>query len=188
MTDQGLKQLLLSSRTAVIRFLMLRGSTADEAEDLVQELFLKLEGLRIGPIAEPRAYLYRMADNLLLDRRRSVARRSRREEEWTDARSGVDVEADDTPSVEDAMIAREQLDIVTNALSTLPPRTAEIFRRFRVDGERQKVIAADFGVSVSAIEKQLQHAYDVVLAAKKELDEEFEEARRLRGERDDHGA
>ena len=180
MTAQQLKSVFLESRPALLRFLRARGAATDEAEDLLQDLFIKLEVQPTNSIAEPRAYLYRMADNLMLDRRRSAQRRSKREETWLDesqdSAAGARVVASD-----DLLIAQEQLRQVGAALATLPLRTVEIFRRFRLDGERQKIIAADLGISVSAVEKHLQRAYDVVVAVKAEAgpDADIEARRRL---------
>ncbi|WP_309660938.1 sigma-70 family RNA polymerase sigma factor [Sphingomonas sp.] len=180
MPAQSLQTLFMASRPALLRFMQLRGVSAGEAEDLVQDLFLKLEGLTIGPIADPRAYLYRMADNLLLDRRRAAARRVRREELWSQVRPGSPASPiDPAAAADDRLIAQQQLVIVESALASLPARTVEIFRRFRIDGERQKHIAADFGISVSAVEKHLQRAYEIVLVVKAQIDEENEPRRRL---------
>lgn len=180
MPPQSLQTLFMASRPALLRFVQLRGVSADEAEDLVQDLYVKLEGLAVGPIAEPRAYLYRMADNLVLDRRRAAVRRARREELWSQTRPGSpDSPGDPTAAADDALIARHQLQIVESALARLPERTVEIFRRFRIEGERQKHIAADLGISVSAVEKHLQRAYEVVLAVKAQADEENDPPRRL---------
>lgn len=187
MPPQSLQSLFMASRPALLRFMQLRGVSADEAEDLVQELYLKLEGLTHGSIAEPRAYLYRMADNLMLDRRRAAVRRMRREELWSQTRPGSqDSPGDPTVAADDALIARHQLQIVESALARLPERTLEIFRRFRIEGERQKQIAASLGISVSAVEKHLQRAYKVVLAVKAQADEENDPPRRLgrKGESD----
>jgi RNA polymerase sigma-70 factor (ECF subfamily) len=183
MPAQSLQTLFMASRPALLRFMQLRGVSADEAEDLAQDLYLKLEDLTVGPIAEPRAYLYRMAENLLLDRRRAAIRRARREEQWSQA--GTDLQTspgDPATAADDALIARQQLHIIQSALARLPERTVEIFRRFRIEGERQKHIAAELGISVSAVEKHLQRAYDVVLAVKVRADEENDAPRRLGGE------
>ena len=180
MPAQSLQRLFMASRPALLRFVQLRGVSADEAEDLVQDLYLKLDGLKVGRIAEPRAYLYRMADNLLLDRRRAAIRRARREELWSQDGPGSQASPGDAAAAaDDALIARQQLHIVEAALASLPERTVEIFRRFRIEGERQKRIAADFGISVSAVEKHLQRAYDVVLAVKAKTNEENDPPRRL---------
>lgn len=180
MPPQSLQTLFMASRPALIRFMQLRGASADDAEDLVQDLYLKLDGLAVGPIAEPRAYLYRMADNLLLDRRRAAIRRSRREELWSQDGPGSQVSpSNPAAAADDALISQEQLHAVESALASLPERTVQIFRRFRIEGERQKHIAADLGISVSAVEKHLQRAYEVVLAVKAQADEENDRPRRL---------
>lgn len=161
MATNLLRSLFMECRPALLRFLRARGAAAEEAEDLIQDLYLKLDSQPIGAVAEPRAYLYRMADNLMLDRRRASQRRDRREEAWSDIDG-----AGARPATDDALISQEQLRLVTAALATLPERTVEIFRRFRIEGERQKAIAANFDISVSAVEKHLQRAYEVVLAFK----------------------
>lgn len=172
MTAHLLKSLFMASRPALLRFLRVRGASAEEAEDLVQDLYVKLDSQPISSVAEPRAYLYRMADNLMLDRRRASLRRERREDAWSDNDSDVTAPSAHV-ATDDVLIAREQLRLVTAALATLPERTSEIFRRYRIEGERQKAIAADFNISVSAVEKHLQRAYEVVLAAKTCLDAEI---------------
>ena len=185
MTAQLLKSLFMASRPAVLRFLRVRGASAEEAEDLLQDLYVKLDGQPIGPVAEPRAYLYRMADNLLLDQRRASLRRGRREESWSGHEARVVAPAQ--VGTDDALIARDHLRQVTAALAALPDRTVEIFRRFRIEGERQKVIAADFDISVSAVEKHLQRAYEVVLAVKTRFDAENGPPCRPTGESESDG-
>lgn len=168
------------ARPALTRFLVARGASTEDAADLIQELYLKLDRVPIASVSEPRAYLYRMADNLLLDRRRSSLRRLRRDDEWTGLQSGVDLDRDPQPSAEQVLISRERLAAVMKALDALPARTAEAFRRFRLGGETQKAIAADFDISVSAVEKHLQRAYRAVHDVKTRLDADDEAACRLR--------
>lgn len=145
----------------------------------MQDLFVKLAGRKLGPVAEPRAYLYRMLDNLLLDRRRSAGRRAGREQAWTAAQAGAAPEMDDRPSIERQLIDRERLALVSAALTALPQRTLFVFRRFRIDGEAQKDIAAEIGISVSAVEKHLQRAYRALADVQARLDEETPPPRRL---------
>jgi len=177
----GLKAAFLDNRAALLRYLCARKVPADEAEDILQDLFVKLEGLKPGPIAEPRAYLYRMAENLLFDRRRTAGWRSSREQAWVAAQLGGVREADTKPSAERALIAREELAQVNAALSALPDRTLQIFRLHRLDGLRQREIAAQLGVSVSSVEKHLRRAYEVVIQAQASLVAENASALRHRG-------
>lgn len=165
--SNGLKAVFFECRPTLLRFLAARRAAPDEAEDVLQDLFVKLETQAMGPIAEPIPYLCRMADNLLVDRRRSAAARSVREEAWMEAQFGSEV--DDGPSAERQMIGREALAAVTSALSGLPDRTLFIFRRFRVEGAPQREIAAELGISVSAVEKHLHKAYQIVVDTQAKL-------------------
>ena len=72
----GLVLLLEMHRAELLRFLTARCGSAEEAEDVVQDMWIKVTGLATGPITNGRAYLFRMANNLVLDRARG-RRRSR---------------------------------------------------------------------------------------------------------------
>ncbi|WP_157216779.1 RNA polymerase sigma factor [Flavisphingomonas formosensis] len=181
MAEAGLAQLLVTMRQALMRFLAARGASGDEAEDILQDLYLKAAALGSGPIAEPRAYLYRMADNLLLDRRRAAMRRVRREQSWVDEQTAEGGEADPQPSAERGLIARQQVEQVKRILDALPERTGEALRRFRMEGQSQKEIAAAFGISLSAVEKHLQRAYRAIVECRESFDADFAGSRRLEG-------
>jgi RNA polymerase sigma-70 factor (ECF subfamily) len=172
MSNGGLLSAFSEHRPALLRYLKLRGATAEEAEDILQEVHLKLWAEKLGPVDQPRAYLYKMTNNHFLLHRRTAGRRARREGDWMDAHGGADPEVDERPSAEAGLIAREQLAILQRALDALPERTRTIFRRFRLDGEPQRQIADDLGVSVSAVEKHLTRAYEVIAAARLRLDED----------------
>ena len=49
-----------------------------------RSLWLRLRNLRAGPISNARAYLFQMANNLVLDRARERRRRSARDHSWTE--------------------------------------------------------------------------------------------------------
>lgn len=188
MTTAGLKSAFLSSRPALLRFLRARLRDQAAAEDLLQELWIKLESTPTGPVAQPESYLFRMANNLVLDMRRAESRRMRRDEAWTDSQSGVDRERDDRPSAETILLARERLAAMTLVLDALPERTARAFRMCRIQGLKQKEIAAHLGISVSAVEKHLQRAYAAVLTGQRQFDVESPPLRRPPHEKDPNDA
>jgi len=53
----GLEAVYLASRDALLRFLRAHGA-GEAAEDLLNELWLRLRDARPGPVARPLAYLY----------------------------------------------------------------------------------------------------------------------------------
>lgn len=122
-----------------------------------------------------------MADNLLVDLRRSQSRRAMREGAWVATRTEGG-EADIQPSAEQALIAKQQLALIRESLLRLPERTLWVFRRFRLDGVGQKQIAAELGITVSAVEKHLQRAYRKLLESRSRLDADVGRPRRPENE------
>lgn len=177
MASEGLEQVLIAHRPALERFLRARcGSTVD-AEDILQDLWLKVGDVATIP-DDALSYLYRMADNLVTDRRRSAARRERRDDAWSQV-AGGESEASAAPSAERIVLARDELTRVAAAFDALGERTTAIFKSYRIDGIRQDAIAAAHGISRSAVEKHLQKAYRAVLQLRYKLDAENGEADRL---------
>jgi RNA polymerase sigma-70 factor (ECF subfamily) len=169
----GLARAFMANRASLLRYLRARGA-GDDAEDLVQEIWFRLQGGQDGVrIADPAPYLYRMAHNLMLDRVRAAQRRRRREQAFYEGGS----EADDAPAIERTLLAREQLGRIEQALAALGERTDRIFRRFRVEGAAQRDIADEMGISLSAVEKHLQKAYRAIASTQAELQREDRDIR-----------
>lgn len=165
----GLAAVLEAHRGALLRFVAARG--APDPEDVLQELWIKVFVEGGGPIQDPLAYLYRCANNLTLDRRRSELRSMRRDTEWVDT-AGVGAEATDAATPERILGAALDLQAASQTLAELGERTDDIFRRFRLNGATQREIAGEFGLSVSAVEKHLQKAYRALLQLKERLNAE----------------
>ncbi|WP_169053441.1 RNA polymerase sigma factor [Alteraurantiacibacter aquimixticola] len=167
-----MKQLLLEMHGDLKRFALSRQCDPDEIDDLLQDLFVKLTTGKTGPVANPRAYLYQMTNNLILDRRRGKRRQERRDDAWARASFGHELRNDPAASPERTAIDRHLLAQVDAAIAAMPDRRAEILRRFRIDGQTQQHIATELGISLSAVEKHLQKAYHVLLELREELENE----------------
>lgn len=168
----GMRQLLVEMRDELKRFMLSRQCDPADVDDLLQDLFVKLTTGRTGPVGNPRAYLYQMANNLLLDRRRGQQRQARRDDSWARAQFGQDLREDPAASPERVAIDRNVLAQVEAALREMPERTADILRRYRLEGQSQKAIAEQIGISLSAVEKHLQRAYRALLELRGEIDDE----------------
>lgn len=168
--ETGLRQLLSEMRSELLRFMLARQCDPAEVEDLLQDLYVKLASIRTGPVSNPRAYLYQMANNLLHDHRRGRRRQQERDDHWTRSRIGPDLEKDAGPSPEESAIARDELERVNEAIASMPVRTAQILKMYRLDGVSQKAIANTLDLSLSAVEKHLQRAYRTLQFLREELD------------------
>ncbi|WP_079637424.1 sigma-70 family RNA polymerase sigma factor [Sphingopyxis flava] len=160
---QGIEGVLLANRERILRFLALRGA-GDAAEDLFQDLWVRLSARSTGPVADPLAYVMRAANNLMLDRYRSARQSELRDKAWGESA------ADQKPSAESALISREQLALVEQTIAATGERPARIFRRFRVDGVQQRDIAAEMGVSLSTVEADLRKVYAALAALRRQFD------------------
>jgi RNA polymerase sigma-70 factor (ECF subfamily) len=163
----GLQRVVLNERERLIRFLGARGA-GDEAEDLLHELWQRVSAVPDAPIADAISYVFRAAENLMRDRRRSMLSRERRHHDWHDA----NYQGSEEPRGERMVIARDQLRAVEATLAALGARVDLVFRRFRLDGIGQSEIARDLGVSLSSVEKDLQKAYHALAQLKAKFDAE----------------
>ena len=157
----------LRKRADLVRFFTLRTGSAATAEDLVQDLFLKIQAS--GPpvdLQSPEAYLYRIGSNLMLDRLKQQRRQSVRDDNWDrQTRRGDSPESiAEQPPAEEALDARRRLTRLLAALDTLPPQAAAAFRLHKFEGLSHGETAARLGVSRSSVEKYMMSALRHLLA------------------------
>ena len=153
--------MLAANRPQLVRFFAGRTGSLTEAEDVVQEIWLHIgrstDDPVAGPIANPLAYLHRIGLNIVLDRVRANSRRIRRDAGYVDATISVaGFEAiDDAPSAFDAVAGRERIAQLATAPAGPPEGAMRVFRRHKVDGLSHAEVAAEFGISRSAVEKHI---------------------------------
>lgn len=171
--NSGLRAHFDACASSLLRLLSARLGNRSDAEDLLQDMWLRLASADTGPIANPPAYLHRMALNLANDLVREQIRRRGREAAWSDvmiAEHGADA-IDPSPSPEQALLGRRELEQVQTALLTLPDRAGEVFRRHRLEGHSHAEVASAMGISRSAVEKHMATAIKYLLRALKNEDE-----------------
>jgi RNA polymerase sigma factor (sigma-70 family) len=155
-----LETYFLENRPRLLAFLRHAGA-GDQAEDLLQEAWLRLNGApaaRSG-IAEPLSYLFRLLHNLVLDWRRGDIRARRRNEAWVQVTGSASAGVSEEPAGERVLIARATLAAAQRVLDELGEPTAGIFRRHRLGGITQRRIADELGIGLSTVEKHLRKAY-----------------------------
>jgi RNA polymerase sigma factor (sigma-70 family) len=148
----------LAMREVLLRFLTARLGEAAAADDVYQELFVRLRAGALPPdIANPRGYLFRMAYNLANEFTRARRRQDARDAHWTDTtthRLGAETIADVT-AADDALASRERLKLVMTAIEGLPPKSREVFIQCRVRGLSHREVAEKLGISIKTVEKHM---------------------------------
>lgn len=138
------------------RSLRRRGVAADAAADITQDAFVRM--LAIAPdhdIDNPRAYLYRVSRNLVVD----YARRERAAPIVAVSDEVFASVADPSPSAETALYDRQRLRISEEALAELPERTRAAFRLHRLDGLTIAEVGERIGLSTTQTWALIHHAY-----------------------------
>lgn len=159
--SSALLKTYLEKRADLVRFFTLRLGAQAEAEDLVQEIYLKIQnGRDYDNVKNPAAYLYRIGTNLLVDRKRGQIRALKRDTEWHSINAealGKDYVTGD-PSGEDSLAAKQRLAEVLKAVEELPPQCQRVFRLHKFDGLSHAQVAEKLRISRSAVEKHVSAA------------------------------
>ena len=130
-----------------------RGVAEQDAEDLVQEAFLKVERYeRQHAIWSQEALLVKTAVNLSIDQARRQVRAP------FAGTTNVFAIADATPDPEQSLHSRERLQRAAAGLERLSEKTRRILLRRRLDGMSYAINAQEEGMSIAAIEKQVARA------------------------------
>lgn len=127
-----------------------------EAEDLVQEVFVRLMARSASePVDNIERFLFKIAHNVLIDRQRHGQ---------VEARVFRPVAAPREPacelSPERIVMGRQAVTRLVVGLRGLPPRTRKAFLLHRFEEMTYAAIARRMGVSVSAVEQLISRALE----------------------------
>lgn len=145
------------------KVLLRRGRTKEEADDLIQEAFLRMQEYceRGGHVRQPEGFLMRTVLRLA-----SNARRDAHRELYSDQQVEDLVLLMDTSPTPDEVLAGDQcLERMRDALDTVSRRTRDIFFMQRLDGLSYAQIAQQTGLSISAVEKHMASALAILADA-----------------------
>jgi len=146
---------------ALRRHFAKRGA-AQDADDLVQEVFLRLQSsAQRTDIENVERYVFRIANNVLVSRYRHAAVRQRAAQEAP----AEDLDWIDDLSPERVMMGRQAVAQFVVGLRRLPPRAREAFIFHRFEEMTYPAIARRMGISVSAVEKLIIRALEQLGAA-----------------------
>ncbi|MBP7140642.1 MAG: RNA polymerase sigma factor [Opitutaceae bacterium] len=138
--DAALKQYLRSSFPSV-----------GDVEDVVQESYLRVWHRQMQqPLASARSFLYRVARNLAVDRlRRTAISPIEPSAEFISSRA-----ADNNPDAAEAASGKEEVQLLLDAIESLPPRCREILVLQKLHGLSLREIAHRLGIAEGTVQIQ----------------------------------
>jgi RNA polymerase sigma-70 factor (ECF subfamily) len=168
--EQSFALLLHRYRTPLVNFLYRMVRNREQAEDLAQEVFIRVYRARADyvPSAKFTTWLFRIATNLALNSVRDT--RHQRMEVSLDAPVTVSEEGDErpldvaekNPNIEEHLVQEAQRDMIRHAIDKLPEkqRAAVLLHKYQdLDyGEISKILSC----SESALKSLLFRAYETL--------------------------
>jgi RNA polymerase sigma-70 factor (ECF subfamily) len=132
----------------------LRGSfpTLQDVDDLVQDAYARLlQARRAGRVTHTKAYLFATARNAALD----LFRRGQVIAFEPIAEAHVSSVLEDKPHAADALTRDQEIDLLRDAVRSLPPRCGEILTMRKLQGMSYREIATALGISEHTVNAQL---------------------------------
>ena len=125
-----------------------------EAEDLTQEVFIRLANRTTQDVEYGSAYVFQVASNLLKDR----SRRYRTKLDYRSTIGAIEAHYVDPLDPFRVAAAKDSIAQMCAALGELNEVTKNVFVLYRLEGMNKAVIADAFGLSVSSIDKHITKA------------------------------
>lgn len=150
-----MERIYLEIRASLTRYVTRYFKRSQEAEDVVQETFVKvIQAQRERSIDSPKSYIFRTARNL------SLAQISKSSYRLTDELGDLLTETElmASKSMEEQFEARENFESFCRAVRILPIKCRRAFVLCRVYGFSQKEVAERMGITLSAVEGHLARA------------------------------
>jgi RNA polymerase sigma factor (sigma-70 family) len=148
--EEWLTRLIDESGRDLLRFMAARLPNRAEAQDLVQEVYLRL--LRVDDLSlirEPRAFALRLAANVAHEWRLLARNRLTHSDEW------LETQPDPGRGAVEVIQQTQQMQRLARALETLSPVCRAVVLLHKRDGMTYEQIAAHVGLSVGMVAKHL---------------------------------
>ncbi len=145
------KSLFVNHNDELQKFVARKLGNTEDAEEIVQDTFhnfMRLENL--DDIENPRAFLYKTANNLALNR----LRKNKNHKSYTE---NIELN-EESLSLEREIISQQDAELLYRHIEELPQKTKQIFLMNRIEAMSYPEIAEALGISVSGVSKHMMKA------------------------------
>jgi RNA polymerase sigma-70 factor (ECF subfamily) len=168
-TNRFVERLFLENGKQLSAFLRRRLPLSEDAADAEQEVYLRLCRMENpGDIRNPKAFLFRVASNVVVDflRERTLLKR------FFSSSALCREPESSTPLPERFLDSRHWYNAYCEALAHLSPKCRRVFLMCRLENRRHSEIAREMGISTKMVEKYMTQALSRL---SEELEAFFEE-------------
>jgi RNA polymerase sigma factor (sigma-70 family) len=154
----AVSQLFREHNRTLVGYLTGRLRSRQEASEVAQEAYIRLLQLQ-GPVSPSvlRAYLFKTATNIAIDRLRHGRVRQRLEQQPGLLEDSITVPGEsDDPAQQ--LLAREQADQLLGYLQELPSKCQQVLNLHRLEGIPQHEVAARLGFSERMVRRYITYA------------------------------
>jgi RNA polymerase sigma-70 factor (ECF subfamily) len=167
--DTSFELLLRKYRTPLVNYLRRMTGDAATAEDLAQEVFLRVYRSRTqyAPSAKFTTWIFRIATNVAINARRDGRYRQMEvaildSSYADDAQSRVLEFPDGRPGAEENLMTRDRVAMIRRAVEDLPDKQRAAVLLHKYEGMDYNQIATVLGCSESALKSLLFRAYETL--------------------------
>lgn len=143
----------LSYYTDLIGSWVKNNALKQDAEDAAQDAIMRILSDKRASIQDPKAYLFRAAQNQLVS---EIRKQSRHEQ--TSLETLLEHEHPQASDVSSVVQTSQLLEELCEALQDLPLRSQQVFVWNKIEGYTQEEVAKRLGLTPSAVEKHMKRA------------------------------
>jgi len=157
-TNAAVSQLFREHNRVLVGYLAARLRSEQEAKEVAQEAYVRLLQLQDpGTPSLLRAYLFKIATNLAIDRlrHRRVRHQAEEQPELFENLTTTRGELDDPAN---QLLAREQADQLLGYLQELPIKCQQVFNLHRLEGVPQHEVAVQLAFSERMVRRYVTYA------------------------------
>lgn len=152
-----LVKLVAEYHEELVRFLVGRVRCRRAAAELAQEAYVRIaRHSDLGQVLDLKAYLFRVALNLLSDHQRASARHASAMQDV----ASLYADLVETRTPEARVMAAEELEMIATALRGLSPLCLRVFYLNRICGHKHRDIARRLGIARRTVEANLKRALE----------------------------